>query len=78
MAGQSGRTLQNIEILQVIAKVQELMMVASLTTVLVDRLRHDMIKGPGVPYGLVGANSLFSQSSYFWSSTFLGSLSKRA
>jgi hypothetical protein len=52
-------------------------MVASLATVLVDRLRHDMIKSSGVPYGLAGAISLFSQSSYFWSTTFLVSLSKR-
>jgi uncharacterized membrane protein len=78
MAGEPGRTSQNIAILQVLAKIQELLMVASLATVLLERLRHDMIRGPGVPYGLLGVTSLFSQSSYFWSSIFAGSISRRA
>ncbi|KAH7393791.1 hypothetical protein DE146DRAFT_757281 [Phaeosphaeria sp. MPI-PUGE-AT-0046c] len=77
LAGVSGKTSQYIALLQIAAKVQELLIVASLATVVVHRLRHDLIDGEGVPLGLVGASSLFSQLSYFWSTAFIGSVSGR-
>lgn len=77
LAGVSGKTEQYIALLQIAAKVQELLIVASLATVVVHRLRHDLIDGEGVPFGLVGASSLFSQLSYFWSTAFIGSVSRR-
>jgi hypothetical protein len=40
-------------LLQIAAKTQKLLIVASLTTVVVHRLRHDLIDGEGVPFGLV-------------------------
>ncbi|UPX13774.1 uncharacterized protein EKO05_0004273 [Ascochyta rabiei] len=78
LAGQPGRTSQYIALLQIAAKAQELLIVASLATVVVHRIRHDLIDGEGVPFGLVGAGSLFSQLSYFWSTAFIGSVSRGA
>ncbi|KAJ8107864.1 hypothetical protein OPT61_g8572 [Boeremia exigua] len=78
MAGLPGQNSQFMALLQIAAKVQELLIVASLTTVVAHRLRHDLVVGKGVPFGLIGAGSLFSQASYFWSTAFLGSLSKRS
>lgn len=78
LAGQPGKTSQYMALLQIAAKVQELLIVASLSTVVVHRLRHDLIDGEGVPFGLVGSGSLFSQLSYFWSTAFIGSVSRGA
>jgi hypothetical protein len=77
LAGESGKTSQYIALLQIAAKAQELLIVASLATVVVHKLRHDLIDGEGVPFGLVGAGSLFSQLNYFWSTAFIGSVSGR-
>lgn len=76
LAGLSGRTSQYMAALQIAAKAQELLIVASLATVLLHRLRHDLVNGCGVPFGLVGAASSFTQMSFFWSSSFLGSISR--
>ncbi|KAJ4371451.1 hypothetical protein N0V83_004668 [Neocucurbitaria cava] len=78
LAGLPNRTSQYMALLQVAAKAQELLIVASLATVVVHQLRHDLIKGPGVPFGLVGVTSLFSQLSFFWSPTFIGSLTRKS
>ncbi|OAL48785.1 hypothetical protein IQ07DRAFT_86575 [Pyrenochaeta sp. DS3sAY3a] len=76
LAGLAGRTSQSMAGLQIAAKAQELLIVASLATVLLHRLRHDLVNGRGVPFGLVGATSSFTQLSFFWSSSFLWSISK--
>jgi hypothetical protein len=75
LAGQSGKTSQYMALLQIAAKVQELLIVASLATIVVHRVRHDLIDGEGVSFGLVASGSLFSQLSYFWSTAFIGSFS---
>jgi hypothetical protein len=74
LAGAAGQTSQALAALQIAAKVQELLMVASLTAIVVHRVRHDLITGKGVPFGLVGAGVQFNSLSYFWSPGFLGSL----
>lgn len=75
LAGEPGKTSQYMALLQITAKIQELLVVASLTTVVVHRLRYDLIDGEGVPFGLVGSGALYSQLSYFWSTAFIGSVS---
>lgn len=77
LAGLPGQTPLSMAMLQVAAKVQELLIVASLTTVVAHKVRYDMISGHGVPFGLVGASSLFTQLSFFWSSTFFGSFTRK-
>ena len=80
-----GRTLTgsildpaiNIALLQVTAKIQELLIVASLTTIIVHTIREHMLASDGVPFGIVGGAFLFSSLSYFWSPEFWGSLQWR-
>ncbi|KAK7177764.1 hypothetical protein PSPO01_16185 [Paraphaeosphaeria sporulosa] len=76
LAGVPGQTEVNMAMLQVAAKIQELLVVASLATIVAHKVRYDLISGNGVPFGLVGASSLFTQLSFFWSSTFLGPLTR--
>ncbi|MCJ1353162.1 MAG: hypothetical protein MMC33_003147 [Icmadophila ericetorum] len=81
-----GRTLTgsildpaiNIALLQVNAKIFELLVIASLTTIVAHRIRQEMLYGEGVPLGLVGGAFLFSSLSYFWSPDFCGSFQHRS
>jgi hypothetical protein len=59
---------------QIFAKIQELLMVASLTAVVYHVLVHNLISGDGVPFGFLCASFSFSEISYFWSSGFWGAL----
>lgn len=61
-------------IFQVFAKIQELLMVASLTAVVYHVIVHHLIAGDGVPFGFLCASFSFSEISYFWSSEFWGAL----
>ncbi|KAF1841286.1 uncharacterized protein K460DRAFT_322379 [Cucurbitaria berberidis CBS 394.84] len=73
ITGARNSTSLYMAMLQVAAKTQELLMIASLATIVVHRLRIDLLDGPGIPFGLLGATSLFNQISFFWSSAFIGS-----
>ena len=55
---------------QIGAKVLEIVCVASLTTVVLHVLRHDLIRN-GVPLGLLGSGVFFSQANSFWSPEML-------
>lgn len=55
-----------LALFQVAAKVLEITCVASLTTVVLHVLRHDLMRS-GVPLGLLGSGIFFSQASCFWS-----------
>lgn len=55
---------------QIAAKILEIVCVASLTTVVLHVLRHDLMRD-GVPLGLVGSGIFFSQANCFWSSEML-------
>ena len=52
------------------AKILEIVCVASLTTVVLHVLRHDLIRN-GVPLGLLGSGVFFSQANCFWSPEML-------
>ncbi|KAL8814284.1 MAG: hypothetical protein Q9223_006481 [Gallowayella weberi] len=64
----------NLALLQAAAKLQELLIVASLATVVFQLLRHELIHGDGLPLGLLAAGFEFTKLSYFWSPEMLGSL----
>lgn len=51
---------------QIAAKILEIVCVASLTTVVLHVLRHDLMRD-GVPLGFVGSGMFFSQANWFWS-----------
>ncbi|TPX13527.1 uncharacterized protein E0L32_005998 [Thyridium curvatum] len=68
-------------LLQVAAKMQELLIIASLTTVILHVLRAQLASGDGVPLGWLASDkaftqirSIFDSSSYFWSPDFWGGL----
>ena len=60
-----------IALYQVAAKLQEVLCVASLATVVLQFLRSDLLYGEGVPIGLLGSGISFSSVSYFWSLDFI-------
>ena len=64
----------NIAFLQTAAKLQELLMVASLATIVFQLIRDELLYGDGVPLGLLGAGIDFSRLSFFWSREIMGSL----
>ena len=64
----------NIAFLQTAAKVQELLIIASLTTIVYQLTRDELIYGDGLPLGLVSAGADFTQLSFFWSPQLFGSL----
>lgn len=55
---------------QIGAKLLEIGCVASLTTVVLHVLRHDLIRN-GVPLDLLGSGIFFSQANCFWSPEML-------
>lgn len=59
---------------QIAAKILEIVCVASLTTVVLHVLRHELLRD-GVPLGFVGSGVFFSQANWFWSpEMFVGAL----
>ena len=59
---------------QIAAKILEIVCVASLTTVVLHVLRHELMRD-GVPLGLVGSGIYFSQANCFWSPEMLAGAS---
>lgn len=60
-----------LALFQIAAKIQELLCLASLSTVLLDLLRHELLSGSGVTLGLLPSHLWFSQASYVISPEFL-------
>lgn len=63
-----------LALLKIAAKIQELLCLASLGTVLLDALRHELLSGSGVTLGLLPSYLWFSQASYVISPEFLTAL----
>ncbi|KAH7250825.1 hypothetical protein B0J15DRAFT_561386 [Fusarium solani] len=59
-------------LLQIAAKVQELLVVASIGVVILHFLRSQLVFGDGLPLGLLVSGFSFTSASYFWSAEFLG------
>ncbi|KPM42359.1 hypothetical protein AK830_g4230 [Neonectria ditissima] len=74
LQGPSNTNGIKMGILQICAKAQELLIVASLSTVIFHILRSEMVFGAGLPLGLMGAGFNFTSLSFFWSSEFWGSI----
>lgn len=64
----------NIALLQTAAKIQELLIVASLATIVFQLTRDELLFGDGIPLGLLAAGVDFTKLSFFWSPQTLGSL----
>lgn len=69
-----SETLNNSAFLQIVAKVQELLIVVSLSTILFHLIRDELLYGEGISLGMLGTDLDFSKLSYFWSRELIGSL----
>ncbi|KEF58836.1 uncharacterized protein A1O9_03679 [Exophiala aquamarina CBS 119918] len=80
-----GRTLPgaiidpaiNLALLQIAAKIHELLIVASVATVVLHYIRRQLVYGQGLPLGLLMGGFMFSGLGYFWSPELTGSLFAR-
>ena len=60
--------------LQFTAKLHELLMQASLSLVVVSFVRHELVRGQGIPFGAIFGSVQFSSPTYLWSKEFVGTL----
>jgi hypothetical protein len=60
--------------LQVAAKVQEILIVASLSQIIFHFVRHELLFGDGLPLGLIGSGLAFSDFGFYFSKEFYGAL----
>ncbi|KAI4246248.1 MAG: hypothetical protein L6R42_009961, partial [Xanthoria sp. 1 TBL-2021] len=67
-----------LQALQYAAKAHEIMAIASLTTIIVYRIQHDISSPSDVPLGLLPAGFLFSSPNYAFSKAFLGGATARS
>ncbi len=74
LAGIPGHDAISMAALQVTAKLQELLIIASIGSVLYHRIRYDLLHWRGVPFGLLGSGLSFTQISYLWSPEFLSGI----
>lgn len=61
-------------IYQLLAKVHEIMIQASIAAVVFSCIRSEMALGSGIPFGLLFSGLQITQISYLWSMEFWGSL----
>ncbi|RSL74071.1 hypothetical protein CEP51_011664 [Fusarium floridanum] len=74
LEGPMNQDDMKLGLLQVAAKVQELLIVASVGSVIFHIIRSELVFGEGIPLGLLTSGWNFSQIQYFWSPEFLGCL----
>ena len=60
----------NLALLQVAAKMQELLITASLSRIVFHIIRSELIYGDGIPLGWLESGFAFTRRSYFWSPEF--------
>ncbi|KAI2614310.1 uncharacterized protein GGS25DRAFT_517157 [Hypoxylon fragiforme] len=59
---------------RVLAKIHELLIVSSLSTIIFSVIRVQLLYGTGVPLGLLCSGFNFPQITYFWSEEYWGSM----
>ena len=63
---------------QVMAKVLEVLIQASLATIVLAYVRHELMLGNGLPFGALFSGVQIGQISYLWSKEFWGSVGSRS
>ena len=71
----TGVTIYSQALYQTIAKIHEILIQASLATVLFAYIRRHLTLGWGLPFGAIFSGLQVTQLSYLWSMEFLGLLS---
>jgi len=74
LAGPSGHDDIKLSGLQFAAKLHEITMLASLSVIVVDLVRQELVAGEGIPFGAVFGSLQFKDISYLYSKEFLGTL----
>ena len=69
-----GSTALRLIYYQTAAKAHEMMIQASLATIIFSYLRHEMVLGNGIPFGTLFSGLQINQLSYLWSMEFWGSV----
>lgn len=69
-----GVSPYNQAIYQLLAKVHEIMIQASLATVILAYIRHEIAFGKGLPLGALVSGLQISQFAYLWSMEFWGTI----
>ena len=69
-----GVSIYNQAVYQLVAKIHEVAIQASLATVVFSYIRHEMTTGNGIPFGTLFSGLQISQIAYLWSMEFWGSL----
>ena len=69
-----GVSIYNQAVYQLIAKIHEVAIQASLATVVFSYVRHEMTIGNGIPFGSLFSGLQINQIAYLWSMEFWGSL----
>ncbi len=69
-----GVFIYNQATYQLLAKVHELTIQASLAAVIFSYMRHEMIIGNGIPFGALLSGLQISQIAYLWSMEFWGTI----
>lgn len=69
-----GSTSLRLVYYQIAAKAHEMMIQASLATIIFSYVRHEMVLGNGIPFGALFSGLQINQLSYLWSMEFWGSV----
>lgn len=69
-----GSTALRLVYYQIAAKAHEMMIQASLATIIFSYVRHEMVLGNGIPFGALFSGLQINQLSYLWSMEFWGSV----
>ena len=69
-----GISIYNQAVYQLIAKIHEIAIQASLAAVIFSYIRHELTTGMGIPFGALLSGLQISQISYLWSMEFWGTI----
>ncbi|KAL0929843.1 uncharacterized protein CTRU02_215273 [Colletotrichum truncatum] len=72
LEGSKGQDDLKLGALQISAELQELLITASLSAILLNVIRRHLVLKEGVPLGFLGSDKAFAQASFFWSVEFWG------
>ena len=72
LAGPKGQDEEKLAGLQLAAKLHELTIQASITAMLLQYVRHELVLSDGLPFGALFAGQLFKDISFLWSPEFWG------
>ena len=69
-----GVSVYNQAVYQLLAKIHEIAIQASLAAVVFSYIRHELTMGKGIPFGALLSGLQISQISYLWSMEFWGTI----